>query len=241
MKICSITPIKNAHLMYENEYVMLLAHLSENSANYALYARNNNNYKIMDNSIIELGEAFDMDTLINEAIKCNVNEIILPDVFNDGDATLKKVNESIAWLKEHNYIGKFKLMAVCHAKEMSELLNNYKTLSSIPEIDVIGFPKVLSKWLGNKRAFVVNEIVNSIPKTKEIHLLGCWNSLIEFKNIKLDNIRSADTCLPALLTINNMNAWDDREGKTIDLENDYVRNEDEYHKIFNEFLNNIYA
>lgn len=236
MKFCSITPLKNARLMYENEYVMLLAHLSANSAKYAQYARNNNNYKIMDNSIIELGEAFDMDTLINEAIKCNVDEIILPDIFNDGDATLKKVNESIEWLKEHNYIGKFKLMAVCHAKNLEEFHETFNKLNKIKEIDVIGIPKVCSRWMGSR---VKEAECLSLHTKKDIHLLGCWNSLNELKDLSSNSkVRSMDTCLPALLTIYNMNTFDDRNGLTIDLEKDEIQNINKYKEIMKE-INNI--
>lgn len=231
MKFCSITPLNNCDLMYENDYVMLLAHLSKNSEKYASYARNNNNYKIMDNSIIELGSAFNMQDLINEAIKCDVDEIILPDEFTEGEETVKRVKESIKWLKENNYLGKFKLMAVCHGKNMDEFFNCFCRLNDIPEIDVIGIPKVVSQWMLSrvKMAECFATLTN-----KQIHLLGCYYSLNEIKELSKDTkIRSMDTCMPALLSIYNMDTFDNRNGKKIDLETATV-NLNNYKKIMHD-------
>lgn len=228
MKFCSITPLKNTDLMYENDYVMLLAHLSKKSDYYSCFARKKRNYKIMDNSIIELGEAFSMQDLVDEAIKCDVDEIILPDVFQDGPKTVVLVKKSIQWLYDHNLIGKFKLMAVCHGKNLDELFYTFKELNNIPEINTIGIPKVLTTWI-NSRVFFA-EIVTYLTN-KDIHLLGCWSSLKELKELSANSrIRSVDTCLPALLSIYNMKTFDDRWGRVIDLEKTEV-NIDNYRKI----------
>ena len=228
MKFCSITPLKNSNLMYENDYVMLLAHLSKKSADYVDLARKNKNYKIMDNSIIELGSAFSMEDLIKEALKCDVNEIILPDVFEDGAGTVKVVKESIKWLYDHNLIGRFKLMAVCHGKGPKELYDTYMALNSIPEVDVIGVPKVLSTWMPSR---VRGAEFMALNTNKEVHLLGCWFTLKELTELSRDcRIRSMDTCMPALLSIYKMGLFEDRAGRKIDLETDEV-NIDEYNKL----------
>lgn len=228
MKFCSITPLKNLDLMYENECVMLLAHLSSKSSLYRDYSRNNTNYKIMDNSIIELGEAFSMEQLINEAIECDVDEIILPDVFEDGSATLMAVKNSIDWLKQHNLIGRFKLMAVCHGKGPMEFTYTFDRLNEMSEIDVIGVPKVATTWMTSRVGSA--ETLCELTK-KQIHLLGCWDSLSELKELSQNtSIRSMDTCMPALLSIYNMNTFDKRNGLKIDLENDEV-NIERYRRI----------
>lgn len=235
MKFISIVPITMQNELFNQYTVMLLAHLSKKYPDYVKQAREYDGYKIMDNSIIEVGEAFTMEGLIEEAIKCDVQEIILPDVFNDGPATVQKVKESIKWLKKNNYLGKFKLMAVCHGRDEEELDNTFKSLNNIPEIDVIGFPKILSTWMG----FRVNIAGFYATQTdKEIHLLGCWDSLEEYKDQDLGLIRSTDTCMPALLAKYKMDVWDYRKGKKIDLENDEI-NIDQYRKILKEFYKTI--
>ena len=220
MKFCSITPLKNTDLMYENEYVMLLAHLSKIDQTYVEFAQHSKRYKIMDNSIIELGAAFSMEDLINEAIKCKVDEIILPDVFQNGPETIKVVKESIKWLYDHNLIGRFKLMAVCHGNNIQEVINTFRKLNEMPDINVIGFPKVLTTWLSSRVHLA--EVLAAFT-TKQIHLLGCWENLKEIKQLSpYTPIRSMDTCMPALVSIYDMKTFENRNGRKIDLEKDEV-------------------
>jgi hypothetical protein len=209
---------------------MLLAHLSKKSENYRNLARNSNRYKIMDNSIIELGESFTLENLLKEAKECDVDEIILPDVFMDGKRTVEVVRQSVEWIRDNGYLGKYKLMAVCHGKGPKEFADTFKELNNIPEIDVIGIPKINSTWMSSRvrEAEHIAELTN-----KEVHLLGCWSSLNELKEIsKNSKIRSIDTCLPALLSIYGMDVFDDRNGRTIDLESSEV-NIGNYRKIMN--------
>lgn len=234
MKFISILPISQMDEQFNQYTVMLLAHLSKKYPEYAKRAAEYDGYKIMDNSIIEIGEAFTMESLIEEAIKCDVQEIILPDVFNNGQATVKKVKESIEWLRENGYLGRFKLMAVCHGSNKYELDCTFKTLENIPEIDVIGLPKVLSTWLGF-RIDKANEFAKQT--NKEIHLLGCWDSLEEYKNANLSLIRSTDTCMPSLLTKYGMNVWDWRNGRKFDLEKDNI-DLGKYKSLMKEFYEN---
>ena len=68
---------------------------------------------------------------------------------------------------------------------------------------------------------------------KEIHLLGRYDSLKElstFKEEYLKRIRSIDTSLPALLSVETDNAYESRKGKVIDLIDGEI-NYDNYVKI----------
>ena len=225
MKLCSILPIDYIGLDKNRPYSMLLAHLSMKHPKYREYYKANSNYKIMDNSIIEMGSAFSIEKLIHEAEECDVQEIILPDAFEDGNTTFSLVTDSILYLKEHNLIGKFKLMAVCHGRHLDEFLRNFKRLSEIPEIDTIGIPKVTCKWIGTRAWLGFSDIIMNC--NKEIHLLGCWSSLLEFIEMAdtpfFNKIRSADTCLPALLSRDGItNIVEDRKGNTLNLEFDSI-------------------
>lgn len=215
MKICNIVPLKYNFLMYKQDYIMLLCHLSKENIKYAMEARFSKNYKIMDNSIIELGEAFNLDDLIKEAEKCKVNEIILPDVFQNGEETIELVKKSISYLKHKNLIGRFKLQAVCHGKTIEEFKKSFEELNNIKEIDVIGIPKVLTKTFGN-RCSLYPIFKNT---DKEIHLLGCWESFNELNILPEEafyKIRSMDTCLISLLSNEGSNIFNiKRPEKTI--------------------------
>lgn len=237
MNLCSITPVKQAAWAYEAPMVMLLTHLVERHKSYVKEAlKHPNVYKILDNSLIELGEALTMERLVAAAEKINANEIVLPDVFKDGEATVKKAKESILWLKENDLLGKYKIMVVCHGNNEDEWHSCFKQLNEIEEIDVIGVPKVVSTWLPDKNRKNLSHIF--LNTTKQIHFLGAWYNLAELLKLgkKVWNtIRSADTCLPSLYVIQNKKIWEDRDG-TIDLENDYPElTKDKYDDIMYKF------
>ena len=204
MKICNIMPLSYNYLMYSGDMVMLLAHLASTYEKYKKEARSSSLYKIIDNSIIELGEAFTLSDLIKEARDVKANEIILPDSFQDGKETIKLVKKSIAYLKEHKMIGEFKIQAVAHGKTTDRFIDSFIELNNMKEVDVIGIPKVLTKDLGSRVKAMREVLKRGIKINKEIHFLGCWESFNEIKEMDKDMfnlIRSMDSCLLALLSM----------------------------------------
>lgn len=224
MYVCSIMPKGTYHLMYEEPIVMLLTHLVEKDSQYAeLALEHSEAYKILDNSLIELGGALSMDRLMAAADKVKADEIILPDVFRDGEATIKSTKEAIQWLKDHNRLGDYKLMAVCHGITQEVFKECFDALNDMPELDVIGIPKVMSSFdwvVGRSRASLYDIFKKG---DKEIHFLGSWYQLGELLTMPkkvYNRVRSCDTCLFALDVIQNIDFFTDRNG-TIDLEKVY--------------------
>ena len=220
MKICNIVPLKYTRLSYESSpIIMLLCHLSKENEEYKNIAKNSPAYKIMDNSIIELGSAFSLRNLIKEATDCNVDEIILPDSFQNGNETIRLAKQSIRYLKKKNLLGKFKLQCVCHGNTLKEFETCFKKINRIKEIDVIGIPKVLTKTFGN-RCSLYDIFKNT---DKQIHLLGCWDSFNELNVLPKEafiKIRSLDTCLIALLSNYGDDVFNTKRPKnTIDFNN----------------------
>lgn len=233
MDLCSIVPLNDLKLCNKDETIMLLAHLCKHKK-YVKWAKNLKGNKIMDNSIIELGNAFSFEELIDCALKCDVDEIILPDVFKNGEASYKlglECIEKYKKLKKSNPDTLFPgLMMVCHGNNLQEFKESFDKINSIKEVDTIGIPKVVSTWCGNRHNLY--EIFKNTKK--KIHLLGCWYSfkeLLEFSKEELSHIRSMDTCLPSLISLTSDDAFIDRNlSRTIDLENDKV-NVKNYNKI----------
>ena len=216
MKIACINPV-NEPFVRKSTYTMILAHLCEKYK----YKPDEESYVIMDNSLIELGKAADMKYIIEAADILKPDEIVLPDVFCKGEENYKKILESIQYLKDHNLLGKYRLMAVCHGKDADEFAHYFHLIKQIPEISCIGIPKVAETLFG-KRCYA--EYLWRCDCTKSIHLLGCWKSLVEcleYEHPEL--IRSMDTCIPALLSINKINnLFANRPDKTINLEKDLI-------------------
>ena len=221
--------------MFKQDCVMLLAHLSAKYPGYSEKAADSDAYKIMDNSIIELGSAFSMEQLIAEARKCRANEIILPDVYRDAQATIQRAKDSILWLEDHGCADEFRLMAVAHGRDLAEVAMSILAYKNMPRISVIGIPKVLSTFDLN-RIKIASYARNMTGK--EVHLLGCWYTLGEYRYKDLSDIRSTDTCLPSILAKTGKSAWDLRLEDTLDLENDEVDPE-QYKKVMEEFFEGI--
>lgn len=220
MKLASIVPVKNIQRTFDGQFAMMLTHLKD----YYPKCNNKQCYKIMDNSLIELGGAVTIEDVWGAALQCNADEIILPDVFQNCDATLLKVMESINWLKDHNKLRAFRLMAVCQGSTIKDFERCFKALESIPEIHCIGIPKVVEKLHPEGRPHFEYLWGGS---SKAIHLLGCWTSLDECRRYRRPQlIRSIDTCIPALNSMNidgKFDAWSARTKlRTIDLIKDEI-------------------
>ena len=198
---------------------MFLTHLALKHPQYLTLAKNYKGYKILDNSLIENdGRALDIAKVINVAQEINADEIILPDVFHEGPATIRAVEDALTEVGRVGYKGK--LMAVVHGKDTQEWFDTLAHLNNIEEIDVLGIPKVTSKMHAAGRPFFVNNILTK----KEIHLLGLWYSFSEILDYDCENkIRSMDTCQLSYLTKHSMNAYATRpDGYTVDLDNDSI-------------------
>ena len=223
MYLCSITPVKQVKWMCEQPMMMCLTHLVEKYPEYAAAVAESKAYKILDNSLVELGGAVEIDRVLAAADKIHADEIVLVDVYKDGHATVETVKKSIQWLREHNYLGKYKLQAVAHGSTKEDFIYCFNALNAMPEVDVIAIPKVTVsyEWCGGRSRAGAYHIFKNTDK--EIHFLGSWYNLAELFELPgevWDKVRSCDTCLPSLYVIQNKHVWEDREG-TIDLEKDY--------------------
>jgi hypothetical protein len=224
MKLINIFPIGNLGMHYTQDMHMFLTHLVEKYPFYAKMSREVKGYKILDNSLIELGGAVNLQRVLDAAAHIDADEIILPDVFQNGPETIKAVEASIAELLSIYPSGKFpyKLMAVAQGKDEKEWYECYKSLLENNFVDVIGIPKVLAKMHPQGRPHFVNEHCDL--KAKPHHLLGLWYSISEFNEYNhIDDIRSCDTVLLGYMAKHGLRAEGVRpDGYTVDLENDVI-------------------
>ena len=226
MYLINIFPLGNLSMEYQQKMHMYLTHMVEKYPVYVEVAKNAPGYKILDNSLIELGGAVSVDRVIAAAETIGADEIILPDVFQDGEATIEAVKEALDTIHEkYKYAHvPFKLMAVAQGKDLEDWYNCYQFLKKTPEIDVIGLPKVLAKMHPKGRPGVVEELCN--VGSKPHHLLGLWYSLSEFVDYRpgtLRLLRSCDTVQLAYLAKYGLNSAAVRpDGFTVNLEKDTV-------------------
>lgn len=226
MKFAHIVPIANLENIRGQEYSMFLTHLVEKYPEYKQFAKEAKGFKILDNSLIELGDAVSLDRVMYAAHEIEADEFVLPDKFLDKDVTLQRVTKALDTLKSRYTFSKeysFKLMAVVQGKNEEEWFKCFEELNKIDEITTLGIPKVLSTLHPWGRPY----FIRNMPKTdKEIHLLGVWETITELGILTTNDIkkiRGVDSSLPAVLALNQKSGLNKRhQNDIIDLERDVV-------------------
>lgn len=224
MYLINIFPLGNICLESNQRMHMFLTHMVEKYPAYTEAARNAPGYKILDNSLIELGGAVDLERVLAAAEKIGADEIILPDVFQKGPETAEAVRAAIKYMQDKwpNRDWPYKLMAVAQGRDEEEWYECYQELLEMPDVDVIGIPKVLAKMHPGGRPHFVNELCNLGRKPH--HLLGLWYSITELQEYRdLGMIRSCDTVLLGYMAKHGMSIYGVRpDGFTVDLEKDVI-------------------
>lgn len=199
-----------------NDYDYCLPHLldeNEEYRNFFIKARKDGRYIIMDNSLHELGHAYDTKRLLYWINELLPNEFIVPDVFFDKTRSIVNAKEwSSVILPE-----KTTKVAVVQATSIEEAIECYQTYKDLGYkkiafsysapyyLSVCPHPNInLAKALG--RITVVSKLfdLGIICKTDRVHLLGCcvpqefgWYKGMPF-------IESIDTSNPIMAAIDGM-------------------------------------
>lgn len=223
MKLIHIMPLGNLSYEYQQDMHMFLTHLVEKYPVYEKVARDCPGFKILDNSLIELGGSVAMERVHDAALAIGADEIVLPDVFLNGPKTTESVADALKWLRDKYPMGNwpFRLMAVAHGANEQEWADCYRDLLEMPEIDTIGIPKILAKMHPQGRPYFVNTYCKL--DQKDHHLLGLWYSFEELERYERpEDIRSCDTVLNAFFRVHHMDPSKSvrPDGFTIDLEKD---------------------
>ena len=196
-----------------NDYDYALVHLLEEDETYREYfleAREKGRYIILDNSLHELGHAYDDEGLLKWVEELRPDEFIIPDVWEDRDASVVNARK---WSKIKLPEGVEKV-AVVQAKTIHEAATCYQTYKDLgyQKIafsygasyynDIVPHPnKDLGKALG--RLSVISALYKTkvISQNDRIHLLGCAVPQ-EFGWYKgYDCIESIDTSNPVMAAL----------------------------------------
>ena len=167
-----------------NDYDYCLPHLLDIDEEYKQYfidARDKGRYVIMDNSLHELGEAYDHKRLLHWVNELQPNEFIVPDVWMQGHQTAAQAK----YWKQYQYPEHTKIIAVIQGTDKNDaylcasLLNNlgYDKLCVSYGATWYNdfFPHTnadMGKALGRIR-FVQGLLKLDQFKDTKFHLLGC--------------------------------------------------------------------
>lgn len=191
------------------DYDYALVHLFEESEEYYDIfneALAEGREVILDNSIFELGEAFNGQQYHKWVVKLNPTYYIVPDVLNDGRATIDSFD---SYMSSYSNVDS-KVIAVAQGSDYDDFVNCYNYFANDSRVDKIAisfdYPWYLmpgvSKWysymLGRQTLIKKMNAEGLINTDKPHHLLGC-SLPQEFAAYKDYNwIDSVDTSNPVV-------------------------------------------
>jgi len=199
-----------------NDYDYCLPHLLDEEPAYLEYfleAKKQGRYIIMDNSLHELGEAYNHERLIHWVNELEPNEFIVPDVWEN---CIESVQNAEIW-NLYGFPENTEKVAVVQAKtlhEAAQCVKAYKDLGygkicfsygASYYNDICTHPnKDLGKALG--RLFVISTLLKTgeLKQDDRVHLLGCAVPQ-EFGWYKgINCIESIDTSNPVMATLEDI-------------------------------------
>lgn len=167
MELIHILPkenLKNRSKPYQKYELYLVDDILANPEFYLQNVRDTPGYKILDNSLNELGFSRGMEELNAAAEIIKPDEFVVPDALNLYDSR-HLLEECIATVSYYENLKDLKKMAVVHGNCYREHRDYFKYLLDLPEVDVIGFPKVLLNRVNITYLY-------GLFAPKEIHFLG---------------------------------------------------------------------
>lgn len=191
-----------------NDYAYALVHLFEENKEYLQFYLDtiaNNGEVILDNSVFELGEAFELSRYKFWIHELRPTYYIIPDVLGNKELTVKNI-------KEWDYSLPGKSIGVIHGKTVDEALSCFEEIYD--HVDKIGisfnckyYGNILHEWMEGRQQLVEK----LIGCQKPVHLLGCAlpQEFLYYKNEPdFQFIESCDTSNPIVHAINNIRYQD---------------------------------
>lgn len=197
-----------------NDYDYALVHLFEEIEEYYCFFKESllrGREVILDNSIFELGKAFDSDRFAYWIEKLKPTIYIIPDVLEDSEGTLSNLYN---WIDKYSNLPGLK-MGVLQGKTYEELVKCYRELDKSCDCIAISFDysyyneissgNELLNWMRG-RQLLIDQLVkdNIINFDKKHHLLGCSLPQEFSYYSKYPFIHSLDTSNPIVHGIKNI-------------------------------------
>lgn len=231
MKAALIPPIPHLKQFGHGPLHLLLAHLLKHPKhtqykNHYKEERKHGAYLILDNSAHEKGEGEDPEELMIRALEMNAQEVVVPDVLDDGPATVEAcVAAHEVWYEGH-YAGMQMLdpalMYVPQGKDLEEWVECFHQLVSIQGFAsrrfgirrdfVLGVSKDYEVWEGGIELLLDNHVwpmkilLDGHGIKMHVHLLGWGRDLwrLEYLSQQFPWIRSTDSAKPFVYALSDI-------------------------------------
>lgn len=172
---------------------------------YTQHCADPNMYVILDNGEAE-GQPMPQAELLDMALQYKVNELVLPDVIRNSEATERLSNEMISRIRNMNGAARnLRLMYVIQGRDMAEFVISLGWALANEDVYSIGIPRHAIEtcdktWVRFELAELVHDQQRFGNEPKPIHLLGgspmVPTELRDTNWKKLKLVRSTDTSSP---------------------------------------------
>jgi hypothetical protein len=177
---------------YLGRYHLLLAHdiLDKPDEYREIYGKVREDYQdsfiILDNSIVELGKAMELEDLLEAASVVPPDCIVIPDVMGDGEATRQMAKDFV-----RRYCQYFQdkqqfadevpsLLGVLQGSNVDDAMETVAMMYSLPMVDYISVPRIFANEQGSRMP-VLHELIrrDTYKLFRGIHLLGFSNNILD--------------------------------------------------------------
>lgn len=196
-------------------YHLLLAHdvVKQREAYHDLFSKNRLPFMsdkeliILDNSVVELGTAVNIDMITAAARLTYPTCIVLPDVMLDGPATVDStMNAYHPWRDAAlNDNLSATLMVIPQGKTMQEFADCAEKLKNLRAVQYWGCPRNLVKNLGTRKDAI--RLLHALNPSRRIHMFGFSDNMIDdVICAHMPEVYSIDSAVP--LRVNNFRISD---------------------------------
>lgn len=192
MQVALIAPFSLLDKTQDQSFHMILQQFTSRGKYFDFYSKVKG-YKILDNGAAEGSLMKDVRGLIDLALALKADEIVLPDVMGDKEAS-EELLLSFENVDKHD----LKFMAVAHGQNLTEFLSYIRFISQLDFVDVIGLPRLIGDQLFPTARLLGALVANEYGKP--VHCLGANHWIREVEWLSASNkVRSMDTSLPFVL------------------------------------------
>lgn len=187
--MAKFAPVAPAHIVHDldprcrGDYHLILAHdVVKHPKEYAEVYDQWGMTVIMDNSVVELGGAVDLEMVADAVGHSNANIIVLPDVYKHGPATTDSILSAhprwASTFKAHLETRKNAgFMVVPQGPGLEDFVKCAETLTDLPHVTMWGIPRNLVEVVGSREQ--ATQICHMLAPERPIHLLGFSDNLID--------------------------------------------------------------
>lgn len=205
---------------YLGRYHLLLAHdvLDKPDAYKRVYSKVKADYSdafiIMDNSIVELGKAMELDNLVEAARIVQADCIVVPDVMGDGAGTRAGAREfarQYAQFWENEPIEEpYPLMGVLQGSNVEDAMETCAVMYCQPMVEYISVPRIFTQTTGSRMPLLCELMRRDTYKLfSGIHLLGFSDNILDdISCARMPIVSGIDSAVPIRAGLANMEITD---------------------------------